>query len=197
MKKKSIKSTIVFFSVLTCLLITTASVQAQSISSILKKVADVAKPMDITGTWSYEGAAVELQSNNVLKKVGGKVASSTLEKNINNQLEKVGFKAGVTKFVFDADSTFTNTTNKKTLKGTYSYDKSTEYLTLKYVSKVPVKLKVSGSGNDLSFLFEANELLSVISFVGNNAGSSSLKSLTSLLNSYDGLMIGMDMKKDK
>lgn len=199
MENKRNRSKYIYVLVLSLLVMTTASVQAQSLSSLIKGVAEnvtgVGSSLDITGTWNYEGCTVELESSNVVKKIGGKVASSTIEKNVNTQLEKVGFKAGDTTFTFSADSTFTNTTKSKTMKGTYSYDKKTEYLTLKYASKVPVKLKVSGSGSDISFLFEVDELLSVINFIGNNAGSSSLKSLTSLLNSYDGMMVGLNMKK--
>lgn len=200
MKRNTIKLLQVSLILASCL-VCTESVKAQSISDLFKTVTKTAtkssNTLDLAGTWNYEGASVELESGNVLKQLGGKVASSTMEKNINQQLEKVGLKAGATNFTFATDSTFTNTTNKKTLKGTYSYNKKTEYLTLNYATKVPVKMKVTGSGSDLSFLFDADELLSVIGFVGNNAKSASVKNLATILNSYDGLKIGLKMNKTK
>lgn len=171
------------------------TIQGQSIKNILKSTVSHFSSLDLQGTWQYTGTAVEFESDNLLKKAGGKVAASSVEKNIDSQLSKIGFEAGVTTFTFASDSTFTNTTGSKTLKGKYTYNSDTKYITLKYANHIPLKAKLSGSGDNISLLFEASSFLSLTTFIGSNSGISAVKSLTSVLNSYDGMMVGMELKK--
>jgi len=174
----------------------TSSVYGQSVKSIAKSTINHFSSLDITGTWKYTGTAVEFKSDNLLKKAGGKAASASLEKKIDSQLSKLGFETGVTTFTFNSDSTFTNTTGSKTLSGKYTYESSTKYITLKYANHIPLKTKLSGSGSKISLLFEANSFLSFATFIGSHSGISVVKNLTSLLNSYDGMMVGMELKKE-
>jgi len=174
----------------------TSTAYGQSIKGLTKSAINHLSSLDITGTWKYTGAAVEFESDNLLKKAGGKAASATLEKKVDSQLSKLGFETGVTTFTFSSDSTFTNTTGSKTLSGKYTYDNSTKYITLKYASHIPLKAKLSGSGSKISLLFEANGFLSFATFIGSHSGISVVKSLTSVLNSYDGMMVGMELQKE-
>ncbi len=171
--------------------------QAQSVKSLLQSVVGHFKSTDFTGTWNYEGVDVKFQSDNLLKKAGGSVAATKIENDLDEQLKKIGFEPGVTTFIFNEDSTFTNTTKGRQLTGTYSYDESTEYLTLKYMKYIPVKAKVSGSGNKISLLFEANSLMSLVTFLGSNSGLSLLQGASSLLKTYDGMLVGMELRKEK
>ncbi len=82
------------------------------------------KSIDMTGTWTYKGSAVEFESENLLMKAGGAAAATMAENKLDEQLSKVGIKDGQMSFTFNADSTFTSTVGKKTLKGTYSYNAS-------------------------------------------------------------------------
>ena len=169
-----------------------ASVEAQSVKGVVKTLT---KSFKIEGTWNYEGASVQFQSSNLLKKAGGKVASSKIENNLNNQLSKIGFQVGLTTFVFNEDGTFKNITNGTSVPGKYVYDKKTRVLTLRYVNHIPIKVKVSGSDTNISLLFGANDFLSMITFIGSASGVSVLQGLSSILSSYDGMMIGMELKK--
>lgn len=171
--------------------------QAQSIKNIIKSTVGHFMSQEFTGTWNYEGVAVKFQSDNLLKKAGGNIAASKIENDIDAQLKKIGFESGITTFRFNEDSTFTSVTNGKKMSGKYSYNNSTEYITLKYLNHVPVKAKVSGSGGKMSFLFEASSFLSMITFLGSHSGVSVVKSITSIFKSYDGMMVGMEFKKEK
>jgi len=53
----------------------------------------VATKDKIVGTWVYEEPAVLLSSDNTLKNIGGKLASSTIEKKLKDKLEGYGFNA--------------------------------------------------------------------------------------------------------
>ena len=69
------------------------------------------------------------------------------ENKLNEQLSKIGIKDGQMSFTFNADSTFTSTVGKKTLKGTYSYNASTKQVDLKYLKLLNLHAKVNCSSS--------------------------------------------------
>lgn len=172
----------------------TTFVHGQSLKDIVKSTLNHFRDLDLEGTWSYEGAAIEFESESLLTKAGGKVAASQMEKKVNDQLNKLGFESGVTKFTFNADSTFTQTTKGKTSKGTYVLDDDNN-ITLKYGRLIPVKAKLTGSVDKISLLYEASGFLSIVTFIGGRSGISAIKNLTSLLNAYDGMMVGIELRR--
>lgn len=178
-----------------CLLAGSISVQAQSVKGVVKSTVNHFRALDLEGTWSYEGTSVKFETDNLLKKAGGMAAASKMEKSLNEQLDKLGFEPGITSFTFNEDGTFANETKGRTVKGTYTYDSKTNVITLKYVNHIPVKATLTGSGNQISLLFEAGGFLSMISFIGSHSGVSIVKSITSLFNTYDGMMAGMELKR--
>lgn len=180
-----------------CLFGWATTVQGQIVKKVVKSTVNHLTSQDFTGTWKYEGVDIKFQSSNLLKKAGGNVAAGKMEKNLDENLRKIGFEPGITTFTFNSDSTFTNVTNGKKMSGKYTYDSATDYITLKYLGHVPIKAKVSGSGSKMSLLFEASGFLSMVTFIGSHSGVSIIKSITSILNSYDGMMVGMELRKEK
>lgn len=175
--------------------------QAQSVKNV-KKVKNVVstvtgyfKDFDITGTWVYEGVDVEFQTKDLLKKAGGSIAASRMEKSINEQLNKLGFKPGLTVLKFEEDGTFTNTTSGKTLRGTYTMDKKAETITMNYLGHIPMTATLSGTTTKLSLLFPADGFLSIFTFLGSKSGIPVLGSISSMLSSFDGMMVGMKLLK--
>ena len=71
-----------------------------------KKVATID---DLVGEWTYTEPAVVFMSENLLKKAGGKLASSAIEKTIETQLSKVGITKGAMKMTFTRNGRFTQT----------------------------------------------------------------------------------------
>lgn len=168
----------------------------QVIKNVAESTVNFIKPLDLVGTWDYEGVHVKFQSDNLLKKAGGKAAALQMEKELNKDLEGMGFKPGITTFIFNENGKFTNVTNGKKIGGKYSYDKESKYITLRYARILPIKAKVSGSGKKISLLFEAGGFLSMVTFIGSHSGVSVIKGVSSLLNSYDGMMVGMELKRE-
>lgn len=191
-KKMKTKTKYILYTLLLLLSLNPLLVNAQTAKKIAK---NITKSFKIEGTWDYEGASVVFKSDNLLKKAGGKVIANQTEKNINELLTKIGFEAGKTTFVFNDDGTFKNITNERTLPGKYTYNSSSKELNLKYVNHISIKMNVSGSGSKMSLLFGADEFLSMVTFIGGNSGITIIQSLTSILNSYDGMMIGMQLRK--
>lgn len=197
--KKVILGHIVFVAAL----LMASNSQAQSLKSLLSKdniekvvstVTGTSTTTSIEGTWTYSGAAIEFESDNLLTKAGGTVASSTIESKLNDLLAKVGVEEGSTSYTFNSDGSFTNTVKSKTLSGTYTYDSSTEKVSLKYAKLVTVSANVSCTSSTLDLLFDADKLLDVLKLFSSSSNST-LQSISSLASSYDGLMIGFSLKK--
>ena len=141
-----------------------------NISKVVNAITGNTETIDMTGTWSYKSSAVEFESDNLLMKAGGAAAATMAENKLNEQLSKIGIKDGQMSFTFNADSTFTSTVGKKTLKGTYSYNASTKQVDLKY-------------------------LLKLMAFIGSKSNSTALKTVSSLADNYDGMMLGFELAK--
>ena len=149
----------------------------------------------MTGTWRYTGSAIEFESENLLKKAGGTVAASAAEQKLDEQLAKVGIKEGQLSFTFNADSTFVSTLGKRKLNGTYSYDAGTQMLHLRYMKLIPMNAKVNYTTQQMDLLFEADKLLKLITFLSSKSSSATLKAISSLTDSYDGMMLGYELKR--
>lgn len=151
--------------------------------------------VDMTGTWSYTGAAIEFKSDNLLMKAGGAVAATTAEAKLNEQLSKVGITPGQMTFTFEADSTFSVTLKTKTLKGTYQYDADQKRVAMKFVKLINLNAQVNCTSTNMDLLFESDKLLKLITFLSSKSNNATLKTISSLANSYDGMMLGFSLQK--
>ncbi|MEY8706922.1 DUF4923 family protein [Bacteroides faecichinchillae] len=166
-----------------------------NISKVVNAVTGQPQAIDMTGTWSYEGSAVEFESENLLMQAGGVAAASVAENKLNEQLTKVGIKAGQMSFTFNADSTFTSKVGKRTMNGTYSYNAATKQVSLKYLKLINLNAKVNCTTESMELLFNSDKLLKLLAFIGSKSNSTALKTVSSLADSYDGMMVGFELKK--
>lgn len=150
---------------------------------------------DMTGTWSFTGSAIEFESDNLLQKAGGAVAATAAEKKLDEQLAKVGIKAGQMTFTFNADSTFSAKLGQKNMKGSYSYNTSTHKVNLKFAKLIGMNAKMNCTSGNMDLLFESDKLLKLITFLSSKSSNATLKSIGSLANSYDGMMLGFSLEK--
>ena len=191
---------LVFWQLFVAALLLTSNSHAQSIKDLFNKE-NIEKAVnavtgkstaDMTGTWSYTGSAIEFESDNLLQKAGGAAAA---EKKLDEQLAKVGIKAGQMSFTFNADSTFSAKVGQKSMKGSYSYDASTQKVNLKFAKLIGMNAKVNATSTTMDLLFESDKLLKLITFLSSKSSNSTLKSIGSLANSYDGMMLGFSLQK--
>lgn len=177
---------LVFWQLFVAALLLTSNSHAQSIKDLFNKE-NIEKAVnavtgkstaDMTGTWSYTGSAIEFESDNLLQKAGGAVAATAAEKKLDEQLAKVGIKAG-----------------QKSMKGSYSYDASTQKVNLKFAKLIGMNAKVNATSTTMDLLFESDKLLKLITFLSSKSSNSTLKSIGSLANSYDGMMLGFSLQK--
>lgn len=166
----------------------------ENIEKVVNAVTDN-KTVQMTGTWSFTGSALEFESDNLLQKAGGAVAASTVEKKLDEQLEKIGITAGKLSFTFNADSTLTATVGSKPLNGTYSYDASTQKVNLKFAKIIGLNAKVNCTSGSMDLLFNADKLLQLLTYLSSKSSNSTLQTIGSLAESYDGMLVGLGLEK--
>ena len=197
------KKYVLSLAVVSALLLVTTDVQAQSWKDLFNKdniekgvnAVTGNQTIDMTGTWTYSGSAIEFESDNLLQKAGGAAAAAVAEKKLDEQLAKVGIKDGQVSFTFNADSTFTSTVGKRTMTGTYSYDATDKVVHLRYFKLLNMNAKVNCTSTNMDLLFNSDKLLKLIAFISSKSSSTTLKTISSLADSYDGMMLGFALKK--
>lgn len=156
-----------------------------------KKVATID---DLVGEWTYTEPAVVFMSENLLKKAGGKLASSAIEKTIETQLSKVGITKGAMKMTFTRNGRFTQTIAGRRLRGTFTI-KGKEVV-LKYAGEIKQLVGTTQvDGNDLLIVMDASKMLTYLKAIGSISGNASLKTVTSLLGSMDGMLCGLRLNR--
>lgn len=163
--------------------------------------------LSIDGTWKYTAPEVQFKSDNLLAQAGGAAATTKIEATLLKLYGKIGINESLS-YTFNSDSTFTQTvkigSSVKNLKGTYSLDKENKIITLKYGSLGRVNLGTinaiyANTGTSLALLFDATKLMSfmkkVVSAASSVSGKASLATISTLLDNYDGALIGYKMKK--
>ena len=194
----------VFWQILIAALLMAPDSQAQSLKDLLNKE-NIEKAVNaitgkntasMEGTWTYTGPAIEFESDNLLQKAGGSVAANAAENKLKGQLARVGIKEGQMSFTFNADSTFTAKVGAKSIKGTYSYDASTQNTSLKFMKLIPLNAKINCTSANMDLLFNSDKLLKLITLISSKSNNSALKTIGSLANSYDGMMLGFTLKKE-
>lgn len=183
-----------------------SEVSAQDLKSILSGVAKVVgnkvtgSGNSIEGTWTFVGPDCKFESDNLLAKAGGEVAAKKVEDKMGGILSTLGFKEGTT-YTFNADSTYTSVVGGRTTNGTYSYNAETNELTLK--TRLGIKVNMIASkgltGDKLSLFFKADKVMSlaqsILGKVSSASSNSAVGTANSLMNEYDGLLLGFEMKK--
>lgn len=151
----------------------------------------------LEGEWKYDSPAVGFQSEDILKQVGGSVASSTIESELQTYYKKAGFnKLNIT---IDSEANFSMKTKYATLKGTIEKgDGGILIFNFNAFKTIPIgslKAYAKLSGSTLSLTFDIQKLINLIKTVSKYSNSTSIKTIISLVDSYDGITMGFKLKK--
>lgn len=163
-------------------------------------LSDSLSQKDLIGTWTFEGTAVRLETDDILKKAAGEIAASKAEEKLDEYCRKYGLTAKVGTFTFKEDGTFESTNGKTTQKGTYTL--KGDKLTLKYgngkhiknIGSLTATVKRESSG-EISLLWDASRMIDVFTSLTAKTSNASLQSISTLLQGYDGLKVGIRLKK--
>lgn len=180
-----------------------ASSNSNGLGSLIGGIANLLGKTDVSladlqGTWGYSKPAVAFKSDNLLKKAGGAAAAEVIEGKLAPYYEKAGIAA--MKLTIAADSTFTMKIKTVALKGTLSKDTDGNFIfQFKALGKVNIghaTSVITKTGNNITVTFDASKLITLVSKIASVTGNSTIKSVSSLLSSYDGLNAGFELKKE-
>lgn len=149
----------------------------------------------IVGTWVYTEPSVQFESENLLAKAGGAIASNTVVNKINPYYQAIGITPGAFAFTFNSDNTCTYTLKGQTYQGTYKFDPSNHTITIQgQILKFP-KAYVTVSANQMAMTFDATKLLTLAQGVASASQNSTLSTISSLSKSFSGMKTGFMFQK--
>ena len=150
----------------------------------------------IVGTWDYVGPDCQLKGENLLKNIGGQAVGEEMEKKLEAIYEKAGLNT--LQYTFNEDNTCSYTVKGKKIDGTYEFDAEAKTVIIKS-GKLGVKLTahIVTLGSNMSFVFEADKILSVVKSITGVASkfNTSAAAINKLAAEFDGMMLGFELKK--
>ena len=168
------------------------------IGSVLGQFYDTTTKKALVGSWVYEEPAIQFESQNLLDKAGGVVASQSVADNITPYFEMLGLKTGGIALDLREDNTCTITLGGQTIDGTYEFDDETKKLSLK-AGFIPLPAAyLSIVNNQMAMTYDSSLLLNIIKVIGSaSSAQSNLASISKLADSYDGMKTGFTFTKSK
>lgn len=150
----------------------------------------------LIGTWVYVGPDCQLKGDDLLKNIGGDAAGVEVEKKMAPIYEKAGLNT--IQYTFNEDKTCSYTIKGKKVEGTYVFDPEAKTITIQAGRlKVKTVAHVVTLGSNMSFVFDANKIFSVVKTITGATSSlnASASAINKLLEEFDGMMIGFELKK--
>ena len=178
-----------------------ANAGAQDLKSILSGVAKAVvgnkatTASSIIGTWTYSGPECQFESENLLAKAGGEMAAKEVEEKMIAVYNKVGMNN--IRYTFNEDGTYSYQMRKRTVTGSYVFDDAAKTITMTGKLGLKTVAYVTVTGNDMSMVFKADKLMSILKTITGAASkvNSTAATINSVAEAYDGLMLGFELKK--
>ena len=128
--------------------------------------------------------------------IGGQAAGEEVEKKLEDIYKKAGLNT--IQYTFNEDKTCSYTVKGKKVEGTYEFDAEAKTVTIK-AGKLGIKTTahIVTLGSNMSFVFEADKLLSVVKTITGVAAkfNTSAAAINKLAGEFDGMMLGFELKK--
>ncbi len=152
---------------------------------------------DIQNTWICSGTSVELESDNPLKVLAGEAAEEQLENQLDKQItsRKIDMKRLEITFLKDKTFSVFDTVTKRKMEGTYTFDNENSVLTLGAKEMEPIQMKIKGTSSSLEILAKTDKLLTLFTKYGGKIDDPKMQALVSLAQAYDGMQIGVKLRK--
>ena len=178
-----------------------ANAGAQDLKSILSGVAKAVvgnkatTASSVIGTWTYSGPECQFESENLLAKAGGEMAAKEVEEKMIAVYNKVGMNN--IRYTFNEDGTYSYQMKKRTVTGSYVFDDAAKTITMTGKLGLKTVAYVTVTGNDMSMVFKADKLMSILKTITGAASkvNSTAATINSVAEAYDGLMLGFELKR--
>lgn len=159
---------------------------------------DDVNPANMVGTWNYSSPAVSFKSENFLQQAGGAAAAGVVEGKLAPYYEKLKLNKMV--LTVNEDLSFTMQSGLLRASGTIEKAESGDIIfhfqALKSITIGSMTAYVTMTGNNsMSLMFDVSKLMTIVKAVSSVSGSTTIKTMTSLLDSYDGICAGFKLTK--
>ena len=179
-----------------------ANAGAQDLKSILSGVAKAVvgnkatTASSIIGTWTYSGPECQFESENLLAKAGGEMAAKEVEEKMIAVYNKVGMNN--IRYTFNEDGTYSYQMKKRTVTGSYVFDDAAKTITMTGKLGLKTVAYVTVTGNDMSMVFKADKLMSILKTITGAASkvNSTAATINSVAEAYDGLMLAEEINHE-
>lgn len=149
----------------------------------------------LSGEWAYNGPSVAVSGKNLLAGVAKPLAKGKLKKKLKNAYKKIGLDRVRPSFSFQPDGTCSIQLMGANVKGTYHYNPDLGKITFKWHG-VPMSANLRTDGKKkLHLTFDADKFLTLMSMMSRFSDSSAIKALNMLLDNYEDVMVGFELKK--
>lgn len=153
---------------------------------------------DLVGSWSYDSPAVSFESDNALKKIGGAGAATAVESKLAPYYKTLGLNK--TTLTVDTEHNFVMKLGVAQLKGTVEKGEDGSLVfafnAFGKINLGKVSAHATKVGSTLNLTFDATRLIQILTKVAGVLNNSTLKTVTDLINSYDGIYMGFKLKAD-
>ena len=152
---------------------------------------------DMAGEWTANGPAVCFQGEGFLKKAGGVAAAAAIETKLAPYYEQYGLNNA--SLVIDNQGNFSLTCKMIKLSGTITRNEKAEPGVFEFnftalgMKLATVTTYVQMTSRSMDVMFDATKLKKLLSAVGQFSGIQIVKTLTNILDSYEGLCVGFHM----
>lgn len=190
----------------------TSSTITNVLTSLLSNSVTLSDKM-LIGEWNYSGTSCVLESDQALTNIGGTVVTSKIEEKLDTYLAKVGVKEGSCTFTFMENDSCKFSVAGREIKGQYVLDPEEKKINFSFYGRLSMTAYVTYELTSLNIVFNADKMLAllqkVVGVVSNGSGqlasslgsansataTATLGTVSSLLNNYNGMMLGMELKK--
>ena len=173
----------------------TAATIVKILGSVLGQFYDSTTKTALVGKWTYDEPAIQFESENLLKKAGGVVASQGVADKISPYYDMLGFKSGSFSLELKEDNTCIYTVGGRTFNGTYDFDDKEKKITLKTPLFPLPAAYLSVAGDQMAVTFDSSKLLNVVQVAGLVSSQPTLSAVGKLADTYDGMKTGFTFKK--
>lgn len=148
---------------------------------------------DLAGQWKVSGPAVSFKSENFLKKAGGVAAASVVEKKIEPYFSRLGLNGALLNI--DSQGNFSLKTKLMTLQGTITKGNDESFIFnfkafgQMSLGQIPAHIQKTSTAMDV--MFDSTKIKSMAQMLAKVLNMKTLTTVTSLLDSYEGIYIGM------
>lgn len=154
---------------------------------------------DLVGTWTVSGPAIMFKSDNLLERAGGAAAATAVEEKLYPYYDKMGIE-GLQLIINDEGKVTVKLKNDKSFEGTVAKGETEGEMIFSF-SKLAKDSKFGKvttfvtKTTTMSIMLDISKLQPLLSEVAEKVNISSLTTVTSLLENYEGIYGGLRFTK--